>query len=115
VIDFVGIILLIGIVKKNGTMMVDFAVDAELHRGVNFTARDGRVISQSERYLGAYAAVVSLPVGSVPSGWRPHSFLRKRTPAPPPFSSMNSTPAASSARRITSSVARRGLLAPFSS
>jgi hypothetical protein len=25
--------------------------------------------------------------------------LRKRTPAPPPFSSMNSTPAASKARR----------------
>jgi Cation/multidrug efflux pump len=31
VIAFVGIILLIGIVKKNGIMMVDFALDAERH------------------------------------------------------------------------------------
>ena len=32
VIAFVGIILLIGIVKKNGIMMVDFALDAERNR-----------------------------------------------------------------------------------
>ena len=35
VIAFVGIILLIGIVKKNGIMMVDFALDAERHRGLS--------------------------------------------------------------------------------
>ena len=35
VIAFVGIILLIGIVKKNGIMMVDFALDAERHRGMS--------------------------------------------------------------------------------
>ena len=35
-------------------------------------------------------------------------WLRNRTPGPPPFSSMNSTPAASNARLMTSSVARRG-------
>jgi multidrug efflux pump len=29
----IGIILLIGIVKKNGIMMVDFALDAERHEG----------------------------------------------------------------------------------
>jgi hypothetical protein len=34
--------------------------------------------------------------------------FRNRTPGPPPFSSMNSTPANSKARRMTSSVARRG-------
>src|SRR6202030_2295043 len=34
VIAFVGIILLIGIVKKNGIMMVDFALDAERNRGL---------------------------------------------------------------------------------
>jgi multidrug efflux pump len=33
IIAFVGIILLIGIVKKNGIMMVDFALDAERERG----------------------------------------------------------------------------------
>jgi multidrug efflux pump subunit AcrB len=30
----IGIILLIGIVKKNGIMLVDFALDAERHRGL---------------------------------------------------------------------------------
>ena len=34
VIAFIGIILLIGIVKKNGIMMVDFALDAERRRGL---------------------------------------------------------------------------------
>ena len=35
IIAFVGIILLIGIVKKNGIMMVDFALDAERERGLS--------------------------------------------------------------------------------
>ena len=35
VIAFVGIILLIGIVKKNGIMMVDFALDAERNQGLS--------------------------------------------------------------------------------
>jgi multidrug efflux pump len=34
VIAFIGIILLIGIVKKNGIMMVDFAREGERHRGL---------------------------------------------------------------------------------
>jgi multidrug efflux pump len=35
IIAFVGIILLIGIVKKNGIMIVDFALDAERHCGLS--------------------------------------------------------------------------------
>ena len=35
VIAFVGIILLIGIVKKNGIMIVDFALEGERHRGLS--------------------------------------------------------------------------------
>ena len=35
IIAFVGIILLIGIVKKNGIMMVDFALDAERQHGMS--------------------------------------------------------------------------------
>jgi hydrophobe/amphiphile efflux-1 (HAE1) family protein len=35
IIAFIGIILLIGIVKKNGIMMVDFALDAERNRGLS--------------------------------------------------------------------------------
>jgi multidrug efflux pump len=34
VIAFIGIVLLIGIVKKNGIMMVDFALDGERRRGL---------------------------------------------------------------------------------
>jgi len=35
IVAFVGIILLIGIVKKNGIMIVDFALDAERNRGLS--------------------------------------------------------------------------------
>jgi multidrug efflux pump len=37
VIAIIGIILLIGIVKKNGTLIVDFALDAERNQGMNAT------------------------------------------------------------------------------
>jgi multidrug efflux pump len=37
VVAIIGIILLIGIVKKNGIMMVDFALEAERQRGLNST------------------------------------------------------------------------------
>src|SRR5918992_824077 len=33
-VAFIGIILLIGIVKKNGIMMIDFALEAERKRGL---------------------------------------------------------------------------------
>jgi multidrug efflux pump len=35
VVAIIGIILLIGIVKKNGIMMVDFALEGERERGMN--------------------------------------------------------------------------------
>jgi len=35
VIALIGIILLIGIVKKNGIMMVDFAIEGQRERGLN--------------------------------------------------------------------------------
>ena len=35
VIALIGVILLIGIVKKNAIMMIDFALDAERHRGLS--------------------------------------------------------------------------------
>jgi multidrug efflux pump len=37
IVAIIGIILLIGIVKKNGIMMVDFALEAERDRGMNAT------------------------------------------------------------------------------
>jgi hydrophobic/amphiphilic exporter-1 (mainly G- bacteria), HAE1 family len=33
VVAMIGVILLIGIVKKNGIMLVDFAIAAERHEG----------------------------------------------------------------------------------
>jgi multidrug efflux pump len=37
IVGIIGIVLLIGIVKKNGIMMVDFALEAERHQGKNST------------------------------------------------------------------------------
>jgi multidrug efflux pump len=37
VVAIIGLVLLIGIVKKNGIMMVDFALDAERHQGLDAT------------------------------------------------------------------------------
>ena len=37
VVAIIGLVLLIGIVKKNGIMMVDFALDAERHHGKSAT------------------------------------------------------------------------------
>ena len=39
IIAFIGIILLIGLVKKNGIMLVDFALEAERQRGLPPSAR----------------------------------------------------------------------------
>ena len=39
VIGIIGIILLIGIVKKNAIMMIDFALDARARRGQERRAR----------------------------------------------------------------------------
>ena len=36
---FVGIIMLVGLVKKNAIMMIDFALDARAHRGQDARAR----------------------------------------------------------------------------
>ena len=47
VIAFIGIILLIGIVKKNGIMLVDFALEAERERGLSPRARDPRGLPAS--------------------------------------------------------------------
>ena len=42
IIAFIGVILLIGIVKKNAIMMIDFALDAERTRGLSHARRDLR-------------------------------------------------------------------------
>ena len=42
VMAFIGIILLIGIVKKNAIMMIDFALEAEREEGNTPTTRSTR-------------------------------------------------------------------------
>ena len=45
VIGLIGIILLMGIVKKNAIMMIDFALEAERSRGCRRTRRSCRPVS----------------------------------------------------------------------
>ena len=64
VIAFIGIILLIGIVKKNGIMMVDFALDGERERGLT----PERAIHEAclERFRPILMTTMAALLGAVP-------------------------------------------------
>jgi multidrug efflux pump len=64
VIAFIGIILLIGIVKKNGIMMVDFALDGERRRGLS----PERAIHEAclERFRPILMTTLAALLGAVP-------------------------------------------------
>jgi multidrug efflux pump subunit AcrB len=64
VIAFIGIILLIGIVKKNGIMMVDFALDGERRRGLT----PQRAIHDAclERFRPILMTTLAAMLGAVP-------------------------------------------------
>jgi multidrug efflux pump len=64
VIAFIGIILLIGIVKKNGIMMVDFALDGERERGLSAE----RAIHEAclERFRPILMTTMAALLGAVP-------------------------------------------------
>ena len=64
VIAFIGIILLIGIVKKNGIMMVDFALDGERERGLP----PERAIHEAclERFRPILMTTMAALLGAVP-------------------------------------------------
>ncbi len=64
VIAFIGIILLIGIVKKNGIMMVDFALEAERERGLSPVAaiREACLVRFRPIMMTTFAALL----GAVP-------------------------------------------------
>ncbi|RTL54698.1 MAG: acriflavine resistance protein B [Bradyrhizobiaceae bacterium] len=71
VIAFVGVILLIGIVKKNGIMIVDFALEGERHRGLSseesiFEACLARFRPILMTTMAALLAAVPLVVASGP-------------------------------------------------
>ncbi|MCK9907938.1 efflux RND transporter permease subunit [Microbacteriaceae bacterium K1510] len=64
VIAFIGIILLIGIVKKNGIMMVDFALEGERQRGLS----PERAIHEAclERFRPILMTTLAALLGAVP-------------------------------------------------
>jgi hydrophobic/amphiphilic exporter-1 (mainly G- bacteria), HAE1 family len=64
VFAFVGIILLIGIVKKNAIMMVDFAVEAE--RSENKSAAEAIVDAAHVRFRPIMMTTVAALVGTLP-------------------------------------------------
>jgi multidrug efflux pump len=64
VIAFIGIILLIGIVKKNGIMLVDFALEAERQRGL--TPEQAIFDACLERFRPILMTTLAALLGAVP-------------------------------------------------
>jgi HAE1 family hydrophobic/amphiphilic exporter-1 len=61
---FVGVIMLIGLVKKNAIMMIDFALDAERERGKS--ARDAIVEACSIRFRPIMMTTMAALMGTLP-------------------------------------------------
>ncbi|MEW6644275.1 MAG: efflux RND transporter permease subunit [Pseudomonadota bacterium] len=64
VIAFIGIILLIGIVKKNGIMIVDFALEGERHRGLS--SRDAIFEASLARFRPIIMTTMAALLAAVP-------------------------------------------------
>ncbi|WP_089174529.1 efflux RND transporter permease subunit [Bosea sp. AS-1] len=64
IIAFIGIILLIGIVKKNGIMLVDFAISAERQRAMS--SREAIFAACLERFRPILMTTLSAMLGAVP-------------------------------------------------
>jgi len=63
-IAFIGIVLLIGIVKKNGIMLVDFALEAE--RNGNMAPTDAIIEACRERFRPILMTTLAALLGAVP-------------------------------------------------
>jgi HAE1 family hydrophobic/amphiphilic exporter-1 len=61
---FVGIIMLVGIVKKNAIMMIDFAIEAERREGT--TARDAILEAARVRFRPIMMTTMAALVGTLP-------------------------------------------------
>src|SRR5262249_21173050 len=64
IIAMIGIILLVGIVKKNAIMMIDFALDAERRRGI--TAQEAMVEPCLLRFRPIMMTTFAALLGAVP-------------------------------------------------
>jgi hydrophobic/amphiphilic exporter-1 (mainly G- bacteria), HAE1 family len=61
---FVGVIMLVGIVKKNAIMMIDFAIEAERHQGKS--ARDAILEAASVRFRPIMMTTMAALMGTLP-------------------------------------------------
>ena len=64
IIAFIGVILLIGIVKKNAIMMIDFAIDAERSRGLS--TRDAIFEACQLRFRPIMMTTMAAMLGALP-------------------------------------------------
>ncbi len=64
IIAFIGVILLIGIVKKNAIMMIDFAIDAERTRGLS--SRDAIFEACQLRFRPIMMTTMAAMLGALP-------------------------------------------------
>jgi multidrug efflux pump len=64
IVALIGIILLMGIVKKNAIMMIDFALEAERHQGM--TARESIVQAASLRFRPIMMTTLAALFGALP-------------------------------------------------
>jgi len=64
IIAFIGVILLIGIVKKNAIMMIDFALDAERTRGM--TSHDAILEACLLRFRPIMMTTMAAMLGALP-------------------------------------------------
>ena len=64
VIAFIGILLLIGIVKKNGIMLVDFALHAQRERGLS--VHDAAIEAAKERFRPILMTTLAAMFGALP-------------------------------------------------
>ena len=64
IISIIGIILLIGIVKKNAIMMIDFALEAERHEGLS--AREAIYLACLVRFRPILMTTMSALLGAIP-------------------------------------------------
>ncbi len=76
-VAIIGVILLIGIVKKNGIMLVDHALDAERQSGLS--AREAIVVAARERFRPILMTTLAAMLGALPLvfGEGPGSELRR--------------------------------------
>jgi multidrug efflux pump len=77
IVAFIGIILLIGIVKKNGIMLVDHALDLQQRRGLD--AAEAIVRAAAERFRPIMMTTLAAMLGALPLllGEGPGSELRR--------------------------------------